>query len=113
MAAPSSQPHERACAGSSATSLGRQAFLLAPGPRALGVRPNPRAALGRRVSALNFVAFALAAGDVLQGHVVPLALVAQQSDVGALSVWRRTASCQGGLVKAIAALDCTHPWANC
>ena len=56
------------------------------------------------------MAFALAAGDVLQGHVVPLALVAQQSDVGALSVWRRTASCQDGLVKAIAALRVVEDW---
>ncbi len=38
--------------------------------------------LGRRVSAMNFVMFGLAVDDALQGHIVPLALVAQIGDVG-------------------------------
>ena len=66
--------------------------------------------MGRRLSALNFVAFALAAADVLQRHIVPLALVAQQNDIGALSVWRRTASCQASLGEALATLSVIEDW---
>ena len=66
--------------------------------------------MGRRLSALNFVAFALAAADVLQRHIVPLALVAQRNDIGALSVWRRTASCQASLGEALATLSVIEDW---
>ena len=66
--------------------------------------------LGRRLSAVNFVAFVLAAADVLKRHVVPLALLAQKNDVGAFSVWRRTASCQASIGEALAMLSVIEDW---
>ena len=52
------------------------------------------------MAATNFVMFAVAVSDVLRGHIVPIALVAQRSDVGALEVWRRTAAASEGLSRA-------------
>ena len=47
---------------------------------------------GRRVSALNLVCFAFAVDDVLQGVIVPLALLSQVSDVWALALWREASA---------------------
>ena len=56
---------------------------------------------GRRVSAMNFVTFAMAMCDIMHGHILPLAFVAQASDVGALEVWRRSSAASGGLGLAV------------
>jgi len=47
--------------------------------------------VGRRLTATNFVMFAVGLSDILTDTVVPLALVAQKDAVGALEVWRSVA----------------------
>ena len=61
--------------------------------------------LGRRTSSMNFVMFALAVDDVLRAYIVPLALAAQATQSGALSVWRRVAECTAGLSHARVVLE--------
>jgi len=66
--------------------------------------------MGRRVAAMNFVSFSLALCDIMAGCVVPLALVAQASDIGALSVWRRVEACRRSLQQAATALGELETW---
>ena len=66
--------------------------------------------LGRRFSAVNFVTFALAAGDLLASRVSRLALEVQTAASGAAGVRRQWRRCLEGLQADEVALQSLSVW---